>query len=80
MKTGPIRWICAICLKVARHSLTAYQYWSDRAHASKSYVRVYLPQCCGREMLLAGEAKRDIHGLREKGSMVDPVENLKVQA
>jgi hypothetical protein len=27
-------------------------------------------------MLIAGEPKRDVHGLREKDAMIDPVDNL----
>ena len=76
MKTDPIRWVCGLCLKVVRRSLTAYENWSGHFPTFQREIRVYLPECCGREMLIAGEPKRDVHGLREKNAMIDPVDNL----
>ena len=81
MQTEPIRWVCGVCLKVRRCSLTAYQYWASPfgpKRANTAMIRVYLPQCCDQDMLIAGEPKKDVHGLRERGAIIDPVDNLKL--
>lgn len=31
------------------------------------------PRCCGDLMLIAGSEKRDVHGLRSRGCIIDPV-------
>ncbi len=79
MKTAPIRWICGACLKVERRALTVYLVRGFTRSGLARSVSVCLPLCCGREMLIAGEPKRDVHGLREKGVMIDPVDNLKTR-
>ena len=78
MRSAPIRWVCGSCLNVERHSLEIFNYCAKDSIANAAVTRVYLPQCCGRDMLIAGEPKRDVHGLREKDAMIDPVDNLKL--
>ncbi len=73
-ETLPIRWVCATCLEVGRFSLRGV-YVVDSGAGWRKFT-VMLPRCCGHDMLLAGEPKVDIHGLRQKDSIIDPVLNL----
>lgn len=76
MKTAPIRWICGTCFKIQRSPLTIYWSGGHGAPGFTGDVNIILPLCCEREMLLAGEPKLDVHGLRKKGTWVDPVDNI----
>lgn len=79
LETVPIRWVCGLCLKVVRQCLKAYRLpvGGNALRGHYDYVTtVAWPQCCGLDLLLAGEPKRDVHGLREKDAMIDPVDNL----
>ena len=61
----PLRMFCRCCHHVSWHPIRAVL----RSHT-----------CCGRDLLIAGAAKLDRHGLR-MGGMVDPVaEYLNQQA
>ena len=76
LTTEPIRWVCSLCLKVIRQALVASPDGYSRGFGVSPIVQICLPQCCGRDMLLAGEPKRDVWGLREKDIIIDPVDNL----
>ncbi len=73
MQTDPIRWVCGSCLKVEMRSLTAYKHWTGPGRTSPAVITLYLPQCHGRDMLVAGMPKRN----RRTGEMIDPVDNLR---
>lgn len=77
MQTDPIRWICGICFTIVRIRLrTHYRSGKYNNPDAGDAVHIRLPICCGQEMLLAGEPKLDVHGLREKGTWIDPVDNI----
>lgn len=78
MITKPIRWVCFVCLKVLRRGLI---YKITKNAGNQQYIksiRIKIPHHCGKPMLLAGEPKKDVHGLRFKNCMVDPVDNLRL--
>ncbi len=76
MKTDPIRWVCSVCLKVIRRPLVLQKVDGNRHKYSVGKVRLIEPRHCNKPLLLAGEPKRDVHGLRELDSWIDPVDNL----
>ena len=81
-KTLPIRWVCPRCHKVVRLPLMletiSTNSWRGGLFAKGEWV-LRLPRCkrCDRLLLLAGEPKRDTHGLRELDTIIDPVDNLR---
>ncbi len=76
LKTKRIRWVCGKCITVVRKSL--YYVRTEGHPGYYGEVRLKMPYHCGVPMLLAGEPKKDVHGLRFKGCMIDPVDNLRL--
>ncbi len=77
-RTDPIRWVCPVCLKVERRRLILQETYTQKFAAGK--LRLIEPRHCNRFLLLAGEPKKDVHGLvdENKDTMIDPVDNLKL--
>jgi len=63
-KTKPLklRLFCELCGTIFKMNL----FRGDKGLA--------LPICCKKEMLIAGEPKRDYFGLRKSGAIIDPIE------
>lgn len=84
-----IRWVCGVCLRVIHESLAVSWVWKwDHTvtrsktldNPGKNYwepVAVEGPRCHGRDMLILGEPKIDIHGLRGYGLVIDPLEDMR---
>ncbi len=84
-----IRWVCGTCMRVVRESLSISWVWSwdhttargkDSSRSVRSYwepATVDGPRCHGREMLILGEPKIDVHGIHEYGLVVDPLDNMR---
>jgi len=61
-----VRLFCRFCHNVFNFSL-------------KEMERNNHPKCCGDLMMIAGNSKVDVHGLRSKGSIIDPVSEYRSQ-
>ena len=62
-----IRLICGRCGKIERLPIIMT-------------LGLNMPTCCGVDLLIAGASKIDKHGLTgQKGSLVDPVNNIVVR-
>ena len=59
MTTDPIRWVCGICLRVIRDPLTVITTQHPGWRNMSAVIFVSLPQCCGRDMLIAGDVDAD---------------------
>ncbi len=77
----PVRFVCGNCLGVRREKPLVV--WHRRSRGRNGGLMLYkveyaLPQCCGVEMLIAGEPKTEATGVTGKiGTVVDPVDNLR---
>ena len=83
MKLLDIRWVCTVCLKVIRVPLKVRRRWAGNGDINNwEILTAYGPRCHGRDMLMAGEPKVDRWGLSEqgRGSLVDPVDSLRMKA
>ena len=78
-KTDPIRWVCPICLRVSHRPLVLYVPAPGQHKYTVGKIRLVEPFCnkCRTGLLLAGEPKKDVHGLHDLDAMIDPVDNLK---
>ena len=81
-----IRWVCSVCMKVIYEKLNLSWAWhcdhrtTGRAD-TKSWqfwqpIHVEGPRCHGLDMLILGEPKLDVHGLRGRGLIIDPLDDM----
>jgi hypothetical protein len=85
-KAGPvpellmIRWVCVICLKVIHARLEVS--WKRELGPSGGNKRPWVPiavqepSCHEQPMLVLGEPKVDVHGLRGYGLIIDPLDTM----
>ena len=82
-----IRWVCGVCLKVIHESLNVSWKWYcdhktvDSKPDSRRWqfwqpINVEGPRCHGLDMLILGEPKLDVHGLRGRGLIIDPLDDM----
>ncbi len=77
-----IRWVCDTCLNVIFERLKVSWTWeSDHTGKNRqghwSPTAVEGPICHGVPMLMLGEPKTDIHGLRGYGLIIDPFDDMR---
>lgn len=76
-----IRWVCGVCLKVVYRCLDISWRWEqDRGNkvaASWCPRSIEGPTCHGQDMLILGEPKVDVHGLRGHGLLIDPLDEMR---
>ncbi len=77
-----LRWVCAICLRVIHECLKITWRWEqDRGNgkATGSWVPLAVegPMCHGHDMLILGEPKTDVHGIRGYGLIIDPLDTMR---
>ena len=74
-----IRWVCGLCLRILHAPLVvewiAAHILNDGVQGWRA-ASVTGPRCHGAEMLMLGEPKVDIFGLRARGQVVDPYEDM----
>ena len=71
-----LRVVCGNCLSVRRERI-AVKFRRPYKDAPP-FEAITMPQCCGADMLIAGEPKTDTTGVTGKiGTVVDPVDNLR---
>ena len=81
-KLLPIRWVCAICLRVIHECLSISWRWEkDRGvimtTGSWFPALVKGPVCHDHDMLILGEPKTDVHGIRGHGLIIDPLDTMR---
>ncbi len=77
-----IRFVCGACLRVMHAPLDIIWNWDkskiQAAENSKWVpIEVRSPICHGAEMLILGEPKLDVFGLRSRGIMLDPLDAMR---
>ena len=77
-----IRFVCRACLKVMYAPLGIVWNWNKsqlQAGESSKWVPIEIssPICHGAEMLILGEPKLDVFGLRSRGIMLDPLDSMR---
>jgi len=76
-----IRWVCSICLKViwARLEVSWRRELSHVSDGRENWFPAAItePRHCGIPMLVLGEPKTDVHGLRGHGLVIDPLDDMR---
>lgn len=72
-----IRWVCPLCLDVRRAPLEIdWRGVTGSPNVGLLPTNVRGPVCHGAEMLVLGEPKIDVFGLRSRGITVDPYNDM----
>lgn len=72
-----IRWVCPLCLNILHAPLKInWKGVTGSPNTELVPTNVKGPECHGTEMLILGEPKIDLFGLRSRGATIDPYNDM----